>query len=283
MMLIEAEGLTKRFGRVRALDGAGFALAPGEVVGLAGPNGAGKTTLIRLLMGLLELHGGRLRVLAEEPARRRHLGRVGWMAEQPVFPPGWRVQRLIDFQAATLPAWDRELATALAARLELDGRARAGDLSRGRRARLAMLLALGHRPDLLLLDDPTLGLDPAGRRLLLGEILGAAAEAGTGILVATHLLRETEPALDRLLILHRGRIVLDEAVESLRRRWRRLRLPPSSPAVPAALSPKTAGGEHFSTRWDADEWRRWAGELPGADAEPVDLEDIFIAHTGGAL
>jgi ABC-2 type transport system ATP-binding protein len=140
------------------------------------------------------------------------------MQERPRFPPGWRTRDVLRFQAATFPSWDRALAAELMERLALDAADSASRLSRGQTGRLALVLALAHRPRLLLLDDPCLGLDPAGRRLLLGELLGAAADEGCGILLSTHLLAEVEPALDRLILLETGRVVLDERVDGLRSR-----------------------------------------------------------------
>jgi ABC-2 type transport system ATP-binding protein len=218
-MLLELENVTKRFGgrtSRAALDCVSFSVGEREIVGLAGPNGAGKTTVLRLLMGFIAPDAGQVRILGGEAARRRHLGAVGWMSERPSFPAGWRTKDVLHFQAATFGSWDGALAAELVDRLAVDPSARAARLSRGQTGRLALVLALAHRPRLLLLDDPCLGLDPAGRRILLGELLGAAADEGCGVLLSTHLLAEVEPALDRLVLLESGKVVLDERVDGLR-------------------------------------------------------------------
>src|SRR5688572_6866844 len=220
-MLLELENVTKRFGgktTKAALDDVSFAVGEGEVVALAGPNGAGKTTAMRLLMGFIAVDRGVARLFGDDARKRRWLDRVGWMPERPTFPPDWRSSEVLRFQAKTFPSWDEAFAAELTERLALDLSARARQLSRGQTARLALVLALAHRPSLLLLDDPCLGLDPAGRRLLLGELLGVAAEDGCGILLSTHLLDETAPALDRLLLLDAGRLTLDERTETIRAR-----------------------------------------------------------------
>jgi len=220
-MLLELEHVSKRFGAratKAALDDVSFAVDEGEVVALAGPNGAGKTTAMRLLMGFIATDSGTARLFGEDARKRRWLDRVGWMPERPTFPAGWRSRDVLRFQAATFPSWDARFAAELTDRLGVDLSARASQLSRGQTARLALVLALAHRPRLLLLDDPCLGLDPAGRRLLLGELLGVAADDGCGVLISTHLLDETAPALDRLLMLDSGRLTLDERTETIRAR-----------------------------------------------------------------
>ena len=220
-MLLELEHVTKRFGAratKTALDDVSFAVGAGEIVALAGPNGAGKSTAMRILMGFIAADRGAARLFGDDARRRRWLDRVGWMPERPTFPSGWRSREVLRFQAATFPSWDEAFAAELTERLGLDPSARATQLSRGQAARLALVLALAHRPRLLLLDDPCLGLDPAGRRLLLGELLGVAADDGCGVLISTHLLDETAPALDRLLMLDSGHLTLDERTETIRAR-----------------------------------------------------------------
>ncbi|MEM7481427.1 MAG: ABC transporter ATP-binding protein [Acidobacteriota bacterium] len=278
-MLIEAEGVRKSFGSNQALGGVSFAMSPGEVVGLAGVNGAGKSTLLNLVMGFLQADEGRLSVLGVDPLSRRHLAQVGWMPERPVFPSFLTVESALAFQAATLPAWDEDLARDLRQRLRLDERGSVRSLSRGQTARLALVAALASRPDLLVLDDPTLGLDPAARRLLLGELLATAAEAGAGILVSTQLLAEIEPALDRVLVLDHGRLLLDEPVEELKSRWRRIEVPRDAIGLPAELVPTSMNGRTYASAWDEAVWRQFRQAVPNAAAHPVGLEDIFIALT----
>src|SRR5688572_17680961 len=156
-MLLELENVTKRFGgktTKAALDDVSFAVGEGEVVALAGPNGAGKTTAMRLLMGFIAVDRGVARLFGDDARKRRWLDRVGWMPERPTFPPDWRSSEVLRFQAKTFPSWDEAFAAELTERLALDLSARARQLSRGQTARLALVLALAHRPSLLLLDDP---------------------------------------------------------------------------------------------------------------------------------
>ncbi len=281
-MMIEVHGLKKRFGRRTVLDEVSFQVHAGEIVALAGSNGVGKTTTLGIAMGFLEPSAGRVRVLSENPLRRRHLGDVGWMPERPAFPRCFRVQQLINFQAATVPKWDPDLARELIDRLEIDPTQDVEKLSRGQTARLGLLCALALRPKLLILDDPTLGLDPKGRRLLLGELLALAGESGCGVLISTHLLTEADWSLDRLLLLRRGIIEIDEDVDHLKARCRRLFLP-HGVSLPADLGVIESDDGPLLTAFDADVWARYQADVPAARCEPVTLEDIYVALTEGEL
>ena len=281
MRTIEADGLVKRYKRQVALSHVSFTVERGEVVVLGGPNGAGKTTTVGLLMGFLEAQAGEARVLGQPALERRHLDRVGWMPENPRFPGRKRIAELTRFQRASFPTWDPELAEALLERLELDPTKRARELSRGQAARVALLLALAHRPELLLLDDPTLGLDPAGRRLLLAEVMAMSAEMGTSVFLTTHLLAEVDLAMDRLLILRGGILEVDEPVESLKERCRRLRLPSSAPEPPPELGVVRTPDGTFATHWNRQAWDQYSHEAGlGAEAEILGVEDIFVLLTG---
>lgn len=279
-MLIDVRDVSKRLGRRKVLEGVNLSIDSGEIVGLGGANGAGKTTLVNLLMGFLEADHGSIRVLGQSPLRRRRLGEIGWMPERPTFPPHLSATDVIAFQAATFPAWDSQHAKELASRLSLDSGVPVRSLSRGERARLALLCALGHRPRLLLLDDPTLGLDPGARRLLLGELLSASAEAGAGVLLATHQLAEADQALDRLAILADGRIVADHTPDEFKERYRRIETSEDSETPPVELRSTRCAGGWMTSDWNDESWRRYAVEEPRSRVKQLDLESIFVAITG---
>ncbi len=280
-MLIGMDNVKQRFGDRVVLDGLDLVVAKGEIVALAGVNGAGKSTTMDLLMGYSRPTTGEIAVLGHSPAGRRHLGEIGWMPEQPSFP-SLRVRHLIRFQQRSFPRWDEGLANELIDRLQIDPAARADRLSRGQRGRLALLFALAHRPRLLLLDDPTLGLDPGGRRVLIGELLSATAESGTGVLISTHLLVEIERSLDRLVVLSAGKALLDASVDQLRSSYRRLHLPPTAPPLPAELAVLESPEGTLATAWHEASWREYRAAVPVAWQEPADVESVFIHLTRGA-
>lgn len=276
--MITFEGLSKRFGRKTVLEDVSFRVDPGEIVALAGANGAGKTTIMAIAMGFIRATAGSVRVLGKDPMKRGHLGDVGWMPERPAFPRCFRVRQLIAFQAATMPSWDHDLARDLRDRLDVDLAQHVEKLSRGQIARVALLCALAHRPKLLILDDPTLGLDPRGRRLLLGELLATACEWGAGVLLSTHLLSEADWSLDRVLLLRRGVIEVDETVEHLKARCRRLFLP-SGVSPPTQLGVIEDATGLMATTFDSRIWAELQAEAPAARCEPVSLDDIYIGLT----
>ncbi len=278
--MIEVQALRKRFGRRSVLEGVSFQVKAGEIVALAGSNGAGKTTTLGITMGFLEPSAGSVRVLGVDPLRRSHLGAIGWMPESPAFPRCFDVGSLIAFQAATVPSWDPGLATELIERLEIDLTQSVQKLSRGQTARLALLCALAHRPRLLILDDPTLGLDPKGRRLLLGELLTLAGDSGSAVLISTHLLSEADWSLDRMLLLRRGVIEVDEEVDHLKARCRRLFLPPDAPP-PRDLGVMESREGPLLTAFNTEDWARFQAEVPTARCERVTLDDIYVVFTEG--
>ena len=216
--VIETDGLGRRYGRRWALSECTLSVPAGRVVGLVGPNGAGKTTLLRLAVGLLRPTAGTVRVLGDRPAAGpARLGRVGFVAQEAPVYPNLSVADHLRLGAWLNERWDRGLAERRAARLGLDPHRRAGKLSGGQRAQLALTLAVAKRPELLVLDEPAAGLDPLARREFLEEIAGVAAEQGVSVVLSSHLVPDLERVCDALIVLVASRVRLAGTVETLRR------------------------------------------------------------------
>ncbi len=222
--VIECRGLKKSFGRNLVLDGVDLKVPRGSIFGFLGLNGAGKSTTIRILLGLLRPGGGECRVVGlnpvAEPIAVRQ--RVGYMAESQTMYGWMRVRELIWWCGSFYPTWDFDLAGTLSVQMQLSLDAKVGTLSKGQTSKLALLLALAQQPELVVLDDPVLGLDPLARRDFLRDVVGQLQGRGVTVFFSSHLLYEIEPICDYVAILHGGRIVASERVDDLRGRVKRL-------------------------------------------------------------
>jgi ABC-2 type transport system ATP-binding protein len=216
--VLEVSGLTRRFGATTALDSVTLSLPRGGVYGLVGANGAGKTTLIRHVLGLLRPESGSVRVFGLDPVADpvAVLSRIGYLSEENDLPAWMRVDELIRYSRAFYPAWDHGYAEELRRAFALDPAAKIKNLSRGQKARTGLLLALAYRPELLVLDEPSSGLDPIVRRDILGAVIRTIADEGRTVLFSSHLLEEVEQVADHLTLIHQGRIVLSAPLDAVR-------------------------------------------------------------------
>lgn len=217
-LVIAVSSLTRRFRTTTALDAVSLALPRGAVYGLVGANGAGKTTLIKHLLGLLRVQSGSVRVFGRDPVDDPVgvLSRIGYLSEENDLPGWMRVAELLRYTSAFYPAWDDAYAEELRRSFALDPASRIRQLSKGQRARAGLLIALAYRPDLLVLDEPSSGLDPIVRRDILGAILRTIADEGRTVLFSSHLLDEVEQVADHVTMIHRGRIVLSAPLSDIR-------------------------------------------------------------------
>jgi ABC-2 type transport system ATP-binding protein len=210
--------LTRRFGATTALASVSVSLPRGAVYGLVGANGAGKTTLIKHILGLLRAESGAVRVFGLDPVADpvAVLWRIGYLSEENDLPGWMRVDELLRYSRAFHPAWDDLYAEELRETFALDPSAKIKDLSRGQRARAGLLIALSYRPELLVFDEPSSGLDPIVRRDILGAVIRAIADDGRTVLFSSHLLDEVEQVADHVTMIDHGRIVMSAPLHTIR-------------------------------------------------------------------
>ncbi len=217
--VLEFQSIARSYTKgVPVLNGVSFAMTPGEVVGLLGRNGAGKTTLIRIAMGMLFPHSGSVRVFGLSPmddavAVKK---RVGYVAEDQVLPPSSSIAELTALHRYLFPRWDQALERELLERFGLDPAARIRSLSKGQARQVALLCAVCHRPELLILDEPAGGLDPAARREFLETSIQLLNREGTSILFSSHHMTDVERIGGRVILLDGGKVRLDRDLDRLR-------------------------------------------------------------------
>jgi ABC-2 type transport system ATP-binding protein len=211
--VLATEGLGKRYRRLRALTDCTLSIPAGHVVGLVGPNGAGKTTLLNLAVGLLAPTTGTIEVLGGPPAGR--LPRIGFLAQAAPVYAGLSVADHLALGARLNPGWDAGLASGRIDRLDLDPAQKAGTLSGGQRAQLALTLAIAKRPELLILDEPVASLDPLARREFLQDLMEAVAEQELSVVLSSHLVADLERVCDYLIVLVGSRVRVAGPVEEL--------------------------------------------------------------------
>jgi ABC-2 type transport system ATP-binding protein len=222
MSVFEVNNIHRAYKRgVNVLDGVTLTIEAGQVVGLVGKNGAGKTTLIRIAMGLIEPQQGYVKLFGlsprEEPLAVKR--RVGYVSEDQILPPFLSVGEIIDLHRGLFPKWDDRMEKRLRERFALSRTAKIKHLSKGQARQVALLCAVSHRPELLLLDEPAGGLDPAARREFLETSIQFLNEEGSTILFSSHYMGDVERLADRIVMLHDGKILIDEALDSLQENY----------------------------------------------------------------
>jgi ABC-2 type transport system ATP-binding protein len=282
---IELEGVGKRYPHF-TLDGIDLVLPHGQIMGLIGANGAGKSTTIRILMGLVRQDRGTVRVLghpmpAEQAAAKRD---VGFAAEDLRLFGAATLAWHMAFVRSIYPTWDPDYAGQLLRRFDLEAEQRIKGLSHGQRVKAALLLMLARRPRLLVLDEPTTGLDPVARQEVLGELMAVLADDERTILFSSHNTLDVEQISDRITFIDRGRIIDAGDKESFLERWRRIRLavPPGMALPPVLGAVRTNGGGRLAVVTTNRFEPAMAAAYQSAGAtvqavEPLTLEEIFVA------
>jgi ABC-2 type transport system ATP-binding protein len=280
MTAIQATDLTVRYGKRTAVDGVTLTISEGSVYALLGRNGAGKSSFVRCLLGQLRPDQGQVELFGSDvwTHRAKLMERVGIVAEEPDAPPDMRVGELADFSSKLYARWNQSSFDARLERFEIAPKSRFGDLSKGQRKQVTLALALAGSPEILVLDDPTLGLDVVARKSLFEEVIADMADRGITVLITTHDLDAVEAIADRVGILRQGRLVLDEEMETLKSRYRRIRFKGQREALSgfetASVRTWGTGTEAVLTNYDD------ARAIANADVSAMSLEEIFIAVAG---
>ncbi|MEZ5558953.1 MAG: ABC transporter ATP-binding protein [Pseudomonadales bacterium] len=286
MSLIDARGLRKHYrgmraGDVCALDGFDLTLEPGRILGLIGPNGSGKTTALKAFLGLTHLDGGDMRVLGLDPRRQRKalMTRTGYIADVGTLPRWMRVHQLLDYVAGVHPGFRRERAQAALSHTDVRPDSRIQGLSRGMTVQLHLALVLAVQADLLVLDEPTLGLDILYRQQFYDRLLSEFDGERQGILITTHEVREIEHLLTDVVFIHHGRAVLQAPMDDLAARFLRLGVGPGEAAAARALGPISERHSLNGIEMVFDGRARSELEPLGPVATPT-LPELFVALLG---
>jgi ABC-2 type transport system ATP-binding protein len=284
--VVSLDRLTIRYGRTAAVSDITVEVPRGSVYALLGRNGAGKTSTVRCLLGQWRPTGGSAALFGRDVWRERAslMTRVGVVLERDEAPPAMTAAELERFFARLYPTWDRSAVLDRLDRYSVPLTRPFGKLSRGQQRQLSLALALASSPELLVLDDPTLGLDAVARRALLDELIGELADRGTTVFVATNDIAGIEPVADRVGVLHGGQLLLDQEMDELKSGFRRIRI-----AGPSEVDLRLDGAEVLTRRRIAGGVeavvRTRPGRAPTADAaevHPMSLEEIFVALCGPA-
>jgi ABC-2 type transport system ATP-binding protein len=270
---VRLTNLTRRFGRVRALDGLSLAARGGEIYGFLGRNGAGKTTTLRILMGIMSADNGMIAILGQR-VRKISVAlkrQIGYVSQEQSYYPWMTARQLGNFVAAFYPSWDAQEYSRLLRVLDVPTDRRSIELSGGTRTKLGLALALAPRPPLLLLDEPTTGLDPVARREFNEMVALMVAERGTTVFLSSHLVEDVQNTAARVGIIQAGRLCIEGAVTELRSWVRRVRS--ASPLeLPIGFTRVRADvWQADTTLWEQATWPE------DTVIERLSLEDVFLA------
>jgi ABC-2 type transport system ATP-binding protein len=283
---VEASHLSKAFGAKQVLQDLSFGVSPGDVIGVLGKNGAGKTTLLEVMLGFTPPSGGAVRVFGHESYKLPGdiKARVGFVPQQDELLDQLTVADQLRVIASFYPRWDSDLITRLCGEWSIDMRARIKSMSVGERQKLSILLAFGHKPDLLILDEPVASLDPMARRQFLEQLVEISTDGARSIVFSSHIVSDIERLANRIWILKEGRLDWQGDLDSLKESIVRLHLRGTGPlpptlVIPGALSMKRDG--NFATAvvrdWSPEAQRSLAdhGSIQ-VEVEALGLEEIFL-------
>jgi ABC-2 type transport system ATP-binding protein len=282
-----------RYGH-NVLDGVSFQVAAGEVVGLIGKNGAGKTTLLQIALGVLRPQHGTVSAFGIDPVSQplEVKQKVGYVSEDQILPEFLLVKEVLTLHRGLFPDWDRDLEQELLSRFKIRLDAKIKELSKGEARQVALLCAVAHRPKLLLLDEPAGGLDPAIRREFLETSIQLLLESGSAILFSSHHMTDVERLAGRIVMLHSGKVLIDDGLDNLQEKFSLLLLPlddrmteERARSIPGCIATRRRNGSiHAILRYGREEGMevaRQATGLANIRCESIPLEEMFIELLGG--
>jgi ABC-2 type transport system ATP-binding protein len=288
--VVDVTNLSRSYGEKTALDGVSFRAGAGQVYGLVGSNGAGKTTLLKHLLGLLRATSGSVRVFGRDPVADPVgvLSRVGYLSEDRELPEWMRVDELLRYTQAFHPTWDASYARELLETFALDPAKKIKNLSKGMRAQAGLIAAVAYRPELLILDEPSSGLDAVVRRDILDAIVRAVADDGRTVIFSSHLLDEVERMSDHVTMMQQGRVTLSGVLDDVRRDYQRSRVHfvdhfDQPPVLDTALAMEGGGRSWSVIHSGSPEQFRHSVMARGGevvDSRDATLEEIFLARSG---
>jgi ABC-type multidrug transport system ATPase subunit len=287
--VLEVSHVTRRYGAKIALNDVSLSLGKGKVLGLIGENGAGKTTLIKHILGQLAAQEGTVRVFGLDPVAQpaEVLANIGYLAEEDGLPGWMRVHELQRYFEGFYANWDQAYAETLREAFKIDRKARIGQLSKGQRARVGLMAALGYRPELLLLDEPSSGLDPIVRREILTSIVRAVAGENRTVLFSSHLLNEIERVADEVAMIRDGEVVFYGSLDEVKESHQRVTLLfAEARSLPPSI-PQTFGWEGGGREWSCFFFGNSAAleaavTITGGSVAQQDwltLDEIFLARS----
>jgi ABC-2 type transport system ATP-binding protein len=281
--VLEARALGKKYRRRWALSDCTLSIPAGRVAGLVGPNGAGKTTLLHLATGMAAPSAGRIEVVGAPPASSpAQQARVGFVAQDAPAYSGLSVADHLRLGAHLNPAWDSQLAASRISELGLDPRQKAGKLSGGQRAQLALTMALAKRPALLILDEPAASLDPLARREFLGDLAAAVAEQQLSVLLSSHLVTDLERVCDYLIVLVASRVQIAGEIDHLLATHHRLTGPRRDTGAPWPAGWHVINESHTGRQTTVIVRADTGIHDPAWTVDTVSMEDLVLAYMSPA-
>lgn len=286
--IISIENVTRCFGKTVALNKVSLNMSGGIVLGLVGENGAGKTTLIKHLLGLLRAREGTVRVFGKNPVAEPEyvLARLGYLSEHREDLPGWmRIKELFRYTQAFYPKWDNPYSRELCETFGLDPDQKIKTLSKGQKAQVGLINALAHRPELLLLDEPSSGLDPVVRHDILAMVIRNVVNEGRSVFFSSHLLDEIELIADHVVIMHKGGIFVDSPLAEIQNSYCTLELLFEHPLKTPPQLPGLIWSRNQGMQWsvlckaDVNVLKQKAVELGtrSVEAKRPTLNEIFVS------